>query len=69
MHGMTPPSMTQFYKRHRFPAEIIRHGVWLSFRCSLSYRDVEERMLERGVSVSPEAVRYWCRKFDQTSAH
>jgi putative transposase len=66
---MTPPPMTQFYKRHRFPAEIIRHGGWLFFRCSLSYRDVEELMLEQGVPVSPEAVRYWCRKCGQTYAN
>jgi putative transposase len=36
------------------------HGVWLYNRCSLSYRDVEERMVERGVTVSYESVRYWC---------
>ena len=65
---MTPPE-TPFYKRHRFPAEIISHCVWLYFRFSLSYRDVEEMMLARGVLLSHEAVRYWCRKFDQTSAH
>jgi putative transposase len=38
---MTPPPTTQLYKRHRFPAEIISHCVWLYFRFSLSYRDVE----------------------------
>ena len=60
--GMTPPApTTQLYKRHRFPAEIISHCVWLYFRFSLSYRDVEEMMLERGVLVSHEAVRYWWR--------
>jgi putative transposase len=37
----TPPA-TPLYKRHRFPAEIISHCVWLYFRCSLSYRDVQE---------------------------
>ena len=54
---MTLPSTTQLDKRHRCPAEIIRHGGWLYFRCSLSYRDVQELMAERGVRVSHEAVR------------
>jgi putative transposase len=39
------------YKRHRFPSDIIAHGVWLYFRFYLSYRDVEELLLARGVSV------------------
>jgi hypothetical protein len=55
--------------RHRFPAEIIRHCVWLYFRFSLSYRDVEELMLARGVLLSHEAVRYWYRKFGQAYAN
>jgi len=58
-----PP--TTLYKRHRFPAEIISHGVWLYFRFCLSYRDVEELMAERGVILTYEAVRYWGRKFGQ----
>jgi putative transposase len=45
------------HKRQRFPAEIIGHGVWLYFRCCLSYRDVEERMAERGRILTDEAVR------------
>jgi putative transposase len=52
---MTSP-LTQLYKRHRFPLEIIRHCVWLYFRFRLSYRDVEEMMRERGVLVSYERV-------------
>ena len=39
---MTPSPSTIPYKHHRFPAEIISHGVWLYFRFCLSYRDVEE---------------------------
>jgi putative transposase len=50
---------TDLYKRHRFPVEIISHCVWLYYRFSLSYRDVEEFMAERGVTLSHEAVRYW----------
>ncbi len=57
------------YHRHRFPAEIISHCVWLYFRFSLSYRDVEEMMMVRGVFVTYEAIRQWCRKFGQTFAN
>jgi putative transposase len=66
---MNTPHATHLYKRHRFPAEIISHCVWLYYRFSLSYRDVEELMAERGVILPHEAVRYWCRKFGQTYAN
>jgi putative transposase len=59
---------TPAYYRHRFPSEIISHCVWLYFRFSLSYRDVEEMMAERGVNVTYESVREWCLKFGQTYA-
>ena len=57
------------YKRHRFPPEIVAHAVWLSFRFALSYRDVEELLAERGVLVTYETVRRWCRKFGQAYAN
>jgi putative transposase len=57
------------YKDFRFPAEIISHCVWLYYRFSLSFRDVEEMMLERGVVVSHETIRQWSRKFGQTYAN
>jgi hypothetical protein len=60
---------TNLYKRHRFPTEIISHSVWLYFRLCLSYRDVEELMAERSISLTYEAVRYWCRKFGQAYAN
>ena len=66
---MNPSPTTNLYKRHRFPAEIISHCVRLYFRFYLSYRDVEELMAERGVMLTYEAVRYWCRKFGQTYAN
>jgi putative transposase len=66
---MNPLPATNPYKRHQFPAEIISHSVWLYYRFSLSYRDVEEVMAERGVTLSHEAVRYWCRKFGQAYAN
>lgn len=51
------------FKRHRFPAEVIRHAVWLYFRFSLSLRDVEELMAARGIDVSYETIRCWTIKF------
>jgi putative transposase len=57
------------YHRHRFPAEIISHCVWLYFRFALSFRDVEEILAMRGVSVSYETIREWCLKFGQAYAN
>ena len=57
------------YHRHRFPAEIISHCLWLYFRFALSFRDVEEMLAMRGVSLSYETVREWCFKFGQTYAN
>src|SRR3954451_17286577 len=54
--------------RHRFPAEIISHAVWLYHVFSLSFRDVELMLAERGIFVSYETVRRWCKKFGQTFA-
>ena len=45
------------------PGEIISHAVWLYFRFVLSYRDVEELLAERGIAVTYETIRQWCRKF------
>jgi putative transposase len=57
------------YHRHRFPAEIISHCVWLYFRFALSFRDVEEMLAMRGVALTHETVRKWCLKFGQTYAN
>jgi putative transposase len=57
------------YKNHRFPAEIISHSVWLYFRFCLSHRDVEELLFARGITVTYEAIRKWCRKFGQSYAN
>ncbi len=51
------------YRGYRFPREIISHAVWLYYRFSLSFRDVEDLLAERGVIVSYEAIRQWCWKF------
>jgi putative transposase len=63
MHTSAP---THPYKHHRFPAEIISYGAWLYFRFCLSDRDVEELLFARGVIVTYEAIRQWCRKFGQS---
>ncbi len=57
------------YKRQRFPSAIIAHAVWLYCRFALRYRDVEEVLAERGVQVTDETVRQWCRKFGQQYAN
>ena len=51
------------YRRHRFPPDIIQHAVWLYLRFTLSYRDVEELLAERGLDISYETVRSWVLKF------
>jgi hypothetical protein len=65
---MHTPSINR-YKPHRFPGEIFSHAVWLSCRFCLSYRDVEELLFARGVTVTYEAIRQWCRKFGQSYAN
>ena len=57
------------YKRQRFPPEVIRHAVWLYFRFTLSLRDVEELLAQRGVEVSYETIRCWTQKFGRMFAH
>ncbi len=61
MEEMSVPS----YKRHRFPPAIIGHAVWRYFR----YRDVEELLAARGVVLTDETVRQWCRTFGQGDAN
>ena len=51
------------FKRHRFPPDVIRYAVWLYFRFTLSVRDVEELLAQRGIEVSRETVRCWVIKF------
>ena len=51
------------YARHRFPPDVIRQAVWLYFRFTLSFRDVEDLMAERGIEVSYETIRCWTLKF------
>src|SRR5882757_4520850 len=51
------------YRRYRFPPPIIQHAIWLYLRFTLSYRDVEKLLAERGLEVSYETVRRWVLKF------
>jgi transposase-like protein len=55
--GMTPPATPERYKHQRFPAEIIRHGMWLYYRFCLSYRGMEELLFVRGILVIYEAIQ------------
>jgi len=60
---------SDLYFRHRFPAEIISQAVWLYYRFSLSFRDIEELLAARGAIVSNETIRQWCLKFGQKFAN
>ena len=51
------------YRGYRFPPDIISHAVWLYHRFALSFRDVEDLLARRGVDVTYEAIRKWCRRF------
>ena len=59
-HTALMSTSTSLYHRHRFPAEIISHCVWLYFRFALSFRDVEEMLAMRGVVLTYETVLEWC---------
>ena len=56
-------SDTPSYHGYRFPSEIISHAVWLYHRFCVSFRDVEDLLAHRGITVSHEAIRLWCLKF------
>ena len=51
------------YSGFRYPAEIIAHAVYLYHRYSLSFREVEEILACRGIEVTYETIRQWCKKF------
>ena len=67
--GIVSPQMGEMpmqpvsFKRHRFPPDVIRLAVWLYFRFTLSFRDVEEMLAQRGIEASYETVRCWTLKF------
>ena len=51
------------YRGYRFPPGIIQHAIWLYVRFTLSFRDVEDLLAERGIVVSHETVRRWVNHF------
>src|SRR5215207_625697 len=56
------------YARHQFPPVVIQHAVWLYLRFTLSYRDVEDLLAERGLDISYDTIRRWVLKFGQVYA-
>jgi putative transposase len=56
------------YKPHRFPPSIISYAVWVYYCFNLSFRDVEDLLGERGITVSYESIRLWCTKFGRLCA-
>jgi putative transposase len=55
--------MTISYARHQYPPPVIQYAVWLYLRFTLSFRDVEDLLAERGLDISYETVRRWVTKF------
>lgn len=66
---MTRFARDPLYRRHRFPAEVIAHAVWLYFRFPLSLRIVEDILAARGIIVSHQTVRLWAEKFGRRFAN
>ena len=56
------------YAGYRFPPEIIQQSIWLYLRFTLSFRDIEDLLAERGIAVSYETVRRWVNHFGPTIA-
>ena len=56
-------SQSVSYHGYRFPPDIISHAVWLYHRFCLSFRDVEDLLAQRGVTVTYETIRQWCQRF------
>ena len=57
------------YSGYRYPSKIISHAVWLYHRFTLSFRNIEEVLAARGIAVSYETIRQWCKKFGQKYCH
>lgn len=66
---MTQTVRDPLYRRHRFPAEVIAHAVWLYLRFPLSLRMVEDLLGARGIIVSHQTVRLWAEKFGRCFAN
>ena len=55
------------YHGYRFPPEIISHAVWLYHRFCLSFRDAEDLLAQRGVTVTYATIRHWCHALGPTT--
>ena len=66
---MTQTVRDPLYRRHRFPAEVIAHAVWLYLRFPLSLRMAEDLPAARGITVSHQTVRLWVQKFGRHFAN
>jgi hypothetical protein len=66
--GLKLRMMELSYRRHRFLPVVIQHAVWVYLRFTLSYRDVEDLLAERGLDISYETVRNWVLKFGSVIA-
>jgi putative transposase len=66
---MTQVARDRLYRRHRFPAEVIAHAVWLYLRFPLRLRMVEDLLAARGIIVSHQTVRLWVEKFGRHFAN
>lgn len=51
------------YRRHRFPADVIAHAMWLYLRFPLRLRMVEDFLAVRAIIVSHQTARLWPEKF------
>lgn len=65
---MTKRKNSPGFKGHRVPPTIIEYAVWQYFRFSLSLRDVEDLLAQRGIIVSHESVRFWVENFGRQNA-
>ena len=62
------PSQSPSYHGYRFPSEIISHAVWLYHRFALSFRDVEDLLAQRSITVTYETIRQWGLTFGPSYA-
>ena len=51
------------YSGYRFPRDVIQRAVWMYLRFTLSFRDIEDLLAERGIEVSYETIRRWVMAF------
>ena len=53
---------SNIYSGYRYPPQIISHAAWLYHRLTLSFRDIEELLAAKGIVVTYETIRQWCKK-------